>query len=172
MQFRAEINYTMQDVRQFDTMHQKLRARVLRVIARVLMVLCFLVIAAAGALMIWWGSITSRQIICYAFLLFMLVLWFVLKTLALRQKLKTLQSFGSVVFTTNETTISEKAESLTSEYAYTAFCDIVHYKGCYYLYVNKQQAFMLPERCFTEGDPAAFGRFIEEKTGLKLKEIK
>ena len=49
---------------------------------------------------------------------------------------------------------------------------ITHGLGIYLLWHSRTQFVTLPERCFTEGDPAAFGSFIEEKTGLKLKEIK
>ena len=33
-------------------------------------------------------------------------------------------------------------------------------------------AIVIPERCFIQGDPAAFGAFLAEKTGLEVKEIK
>ena len=63
-------------------------------------------------------------------------------------------------------------ESMSAQYAYSAFTSLYHSRGIYYLYVDKGHAFVLPERCFTHGDPAAFGKFIAEKTGLEMKEIK
>ena len=61
---------------------------------------------------------------------------------------------------------------MNAQYAYTAFSALYHSRGNYYLYVDKGHAFVLPERCFTRGDPAEFGAFIAEKTGLEMKEIK
>jgi len=53
-----------------------------------------------------------------------------------------------------------------------AFCELYHSGRYFYLFVDKAHAIVLPERSFTQGDPAAFGPFVEEKTGLKMKEIK
>ena len=36
---------------------------------------------------------------------------------------------------------------------------------------EEKVSYILPVRCFIEGDPAAFGAFIFEKTGLECKEI-
>ena len=51
---------------------------------------------------------------------------------------------------------------------YAAIISIYHGKGCYF-FMSKFINVILPERCFVEGDPAAFGAFLEEKTGLKVK---
>ena len=59
-----------------------------------------------------------------------------------------------------------------SWYEYGAIENAYHYNDAYYLFINRQQALVIPERCFTQGEPAAFGAFIAEKTGLEVKEIK
>ena len=61
---------------------------------------------------------------------------------------------------------------MDGKFAYSAFKELYHSEGAYYLYIDKAHAVVLPERCFTQGDPAAFGPFIAEKTGLEVKEIK
>ena len=63
-------------------------------------------------------------------------------------------------------------ESAVKIHTYFAFSELCHSGRTYYLYVDRAHAFVLPERCFTQGEPAAFGPFIAEKTGLKMKEIK
>ena len=63
------------------------------------------------------------------------------------------------------------AKDVRSTYGYGAFETIYHANGTYYLYLNKRMALILPERCFTWGDPAAFRTFISQKTGLEIKEI-
>ena len=63
-------------------------------------------------------------------------------------------------------------ESAPRLYTYFSFCEFCRSGRAYYLYVDQNHAFVLPERSFTQGDPAAFGPFVEEKTGLKMKEIK
>ena len=61
---------------------------------------------------------------------------------------------------------------MDGKFAYSAFKELYHSEGAYYMYIDKAHAAVLPERCFTQGDPAAFGPFIAEKTGLEVKEIK
>ena len=68
--------------------------------------------------------------------------------------------------------VQQKLNDMDGKFAYSAFKELYHSKGAYYLYIDKAHAVVLPERCFTQGDPAAFGRFIAEKTGLEVKEIK
>ena len=57
-------------------------------------------------------------------------------------------------------------------YQYSGFDSVCHSDGAYYLFINRQQALVIPERCFVEGDPAAFGAFLAEKTGLEVKEMR
>ena len=61
---------------------------------------------------------------------------------------------------------------MDGKFAYSAFKELYHSGAAYYLYIDKAHAIVLPERCFTQGDPAAFGSFIAGKTGLEVKEIK
>jgi hypothetical protein len=68
--------------------------------------------------------------------------------------------------------VQQKLNDMDGKFAYSAFKELYHSGAAYYLYIDKAHAIVLPERCFTKGDPAAFGRFIAEKTGLEVKEIK
>ena len=68
--------------------------------------------------------------------------------------------------------VESTTETSKNVYTWFAFCELYHSGAYYYLYVDKAHAIVLPERSFTQGDPAAFGPFVEEKTGLKFKEIK
>ncbi len=57
-------------------------------------------------------------------------------------------------------------------YYYSGFDSIYHSPEAYYVYVNKQQAIIVPGRSFTWGDPATFGAFLSAKTGLPVKEVR
>ena len=57
-------------------------------------------------------------------------------------------------------------------FSYSTVSAVYHSKGTYYLLLTLNTVMILPERCFTQGDPAAFGAFVTEKTGLEIKEIK
>ena len=63
-------------------------------------------------------------------------------------------------------------DDASSIYTWSAFRELYHSKGCYYLYIDQNRAMILPERSFTQGDPAVFGPYMARKTGKELKEIK
>jgi hypothetical protein len=60
----------------------------------------------------------------------------------------------------------------SSIYTWPAFRELYHSKGVYYLFIDTNHAMILPERSFTQGEPAAFGPYMAEKTGQEMKEIK
>ena len=60
----------------------------------------------------------------------------------------------------------------SSIYTWAAFRELYHSKGVYYLFIDANHAMILPERSFTQGEPAAFGPYMAEKTGQEMKEIK
>ena len=86
---------------------------------------------------------------------------------------------GTVTF--EENGISFSAGEETERYGYGEISEVLHSTGnmAYYLFLEHEDrelgsqrfSFIFPERCFTQGDPAAFGRFMAEKTGLTVKEI-
>ena len=65
-----------------------------------------------------------------------------------------------------------QTEGMSGIYTWYAFEKLVHSGRRYYLYVERDQAIVLPERSFTQGEPAALGPFLAEKTGMKMKETK
>lgn len=56
--------------------------------------------------------------------------------------------------------------------SYDVFTGIYHWRETYFLFIDKTVAYILPERGLVEGDLASFGAFLEQKTGLKIKELK
>ncbi len=172
MQYRAEMNYTLKDMRQFEKVHQKLRSKIAFYAARILLIVATLMVLAAGAVLLVFRAFDGEMIRIYVLLVVMYALWFAARELRVRTALKNLMSKGCVTLRADEEGIHIEMPTIASSVAYASYRDLVHSGETYYLYIDKRQANILPERCFTEGDPAAFGKFIEEKTGLKVKEIK
>ena len=87
---------------------------------------------------------------------------------------------GTVAFETNGISFSSGDE--TERYGYGEISEVLHSAAnmAYYLFLEHEDrklgsqrfSFIFPERCFTQGDPAAFGAFLAGKTGLEVKEIK
>ena len=68
--------------------------------------------------------------------------------------------------------IESELSDVYQRFAYSVVSSIYYREGTYYLFLSINAVMILPERCFTQGDPAAFGAFLKEKTGLEIKEIK
>ena len=172
MAFRAELSYTRRDMRQFGKVHQKLRSRIGYAVTRILLIVATVMVLAAGAVLVYYRAFDGQMILIYLLLFGLYVLWLITGELRVRSALKSLIAQGSITVTADEEGMHAEAKSIHSSFAYTAYCELVHSGDTFYLYFDKRRAQIIPERCFTEGDPAAFGAFIEQKTGLKLKEIK
>ncbi len=170
--YRAELNYTLKDIRRFEKVHQMLRSKVLTIVMRVVLIAGCLALAAATFMQFYYGVWTADMVKYYMLLVVSTVLWFVLKEVRLRGSLKALRGQGTIIIAADEEGVRADAAALHTNFTYDAFCDIVYSRDTYYLYISKIQAQIIPERCITEGDPAAFGSFMEQKTGLKIKEIK
>ncbi len=172
MPYRVELRYTLRDMRQFEKVHQKFRSRAGYLAAKILMIIGAVMVLGAGAALLYYRAFDAQMIRMYLFLLVLFVLWFVMRELRVRASLKSLMAQGCISLTAGEDGMRAEAKTISSSFAYSGLCDLVHSGDTYYLYLDKRKAQIIPERCFVEGDPASFGAFLEEKTGLKIKEIK
>ena len=68
--------------------------------------------------------------------------------------------------------LTEQSSKATLQMPYSAFERILHYRGRYFLFVDRMHAYILPEDRFAVGDPADFPRFIAEKIGKPIESIK
>lgn len=172
MLYRAELDYSLKDMRQFDKLHQRFRIRWAYIVRRIEFFIALLMLAGAGGLLLWYRVTNTVILRVYGAVVIFFALWFALNEFRLFSALKTIRAHGVIMLTADDSCIHTEAENLTTQISYQGICDIVHCKETFYLYIDKRNAQILPERCFTEGDPAAFGAFIEQKTGLKIKEFK
>lgn len=86
---------------------------------------------------------------------------------------------GKVSFEESEIAFSSGEE--TERYRYGEISEVLHSAAnmAYYLFLEREDrelgsqrfSFIFPERCFSRGEPWAFGPFLKEKTGLDVTEI-
>lgn len=86
---------------------------------------------------------------------------------------------GTVAFAENGILFSSGEE--TERYGYGEISEVLHSEAnmAYYLFLEHEDgdlgsqrfSFIFPERCFSRGEPGAFGPFLKEKTGLDVTEI-
>ena len=172
MAFAMHVEYEKADFVAYAKAHTRVKNRKNRVLQIVLAVLCGLL--AISMILFWlsFGYLSTEMIILLILMpiLGSEMLW--LPQLLAVAMGKTYRKMGSIemIFDEKEVNLQRAVESTV--YQYAAFESLYHGAGAYYLYLNRAQALVIPERCFTQGDPAAFGAFLAGKTGLKVKEIK
>lgn len=170
MAFRATLERTTADFHDYRQMHRKLHFRVGRILCNVIWVIgvlaLVLVVVAATAFRFWDLPMVLSVIVYALLLVFYLTMDWVLGYVSVKLQLK-----GPLELNFAEEELQVTSPKLREQYPYGSITEITHYKRCYYLYLDKNHAIMLPERCFTEGDPKAFGAFIAEKSGVPVQEM-
>ena len=67
--------------------------------------------------------------------------------------------------------LTQSSDKATALAPYSAMERLMHYRGCYFLFVDRLHAYILPEDRFVVGDSADFRAFIEAKTGKTVEYI-
>ena len=171
MPFRAELDYTLKDVRQYWKVHQLFRGKALYYISWLLISVVICLVISAGAMLLVYRLWNGELVWYYVIILIVLVLYYAVREFRVRSTLKSLRAQGMITMTAGEDGMHAEAEALSSDYSYRAFQDVARFKETYYLYVDRRRALILPDRCFTEGNPADFGAFLEQKTGRTIRNI-
>ena len=175
MIFQAKLDYRAEDMLNFTKFHRRTHRNIMLVVR----ILLFLLILGDVPLLLMLafnsGHVDFFNLFLALVLLALFVFYLFLDRIRARSSVKAWEKMnpGMILSFTEDGAEGQCAISQTT-YLYAAFTELFHSRKneCFYLYVERQHAVVLPERCFTQGDPAAFGAFIAEKTGLEVKEIK
>lgn len=77
----------------------------------------------------------------------------------------------NLTFKLSGTEITEQYDGATVQMPYSGIARVIHYKGYYFLFLDKRRAHILPERAFVVGDVRDFPAFIEDRTGKRIEYI-
>ena len=172
MQFTMHVEYEKTDFLAYSKAHSKAKNKKNRVLQIVLAVLCALLAAAMLFFWLSFGYLTTEMIVLLVLMPILGAEMIWLPQILALSMLKTYRKMGSIEMRFDENEVSVQRAVESTVYQYGAFDSLYHGEGAFYLYLNRQQALVIPERCFTQGDPAAFGAFLAGKTGLEVREIK
>ena len=172
MEYTVYCEFDRKDIIQYESLIKRLRFRTFYLVMHIVVAV---VLTGLLALTLYLAvqQTLSGEILIRVLLLFLLVgFWFLTRENRIRMALAGHKKTGSftIGFTQEHVTIG--TEEKKEAFPYDQFTELCRFRGSYYLFVDKNKPFILPERCFVEGDPAAFGAFLAEKTGLEIKEIK
>lgn len=171
MEFQTKSRLTKEDIKQYlrfwnRTLNGMVNSRFMIAAALLLATLIYLSFRAEGGFFagfqkygILWGLLFG-----FVYLFVMRHYW----------DYKQLSALREIEFERNfrEDGIESIQPFTVQNFEYAGISDVYHHGNSFYLLMPYRVAMILPERCFTQGDPAAFGAFIAEKTGLEVKEIK
>ena len=173
MKFEVKTDLTFEEFRAFSAFHKRLRSPQAVKLARLGMITA-VVTAVLLAVVILVNRLWSEKSVMIPYCVFVLLLIALpfVDRFVLSRQYKANSSLHRAEYRFGDSGVESGEGEDTRVYTYFAFCDLGRGEGAYYLYVDEGHAMLLPERSFTQGDPAAFGKFIEEKTGLKMKKFK
>lgn len=172
MVFQFKVKYEKSDYLAFCKLHdrtQNQKRYILRLVFAVLNCILELYLLCEAIRTDWFDTVTITLLILFPVLSLELLLFPQIQAVFLSKTHKN-DGINQIAFDENE--VTQAGQVSRAQYDYSAFEQLYHYRGGYYLYINRQTALLIPERCYTQGDPAAFGSFISEKTGLQVEEVK
>ena len=175
MTFQANLQYTVEDMLHYARVHRRSYQKFMLVF-RPLLLLIILGAAAYLLMMAFRYERVNYTILIYEIIVAAYAVFYCLSDrIRARAVLKAREkTYGETTLVFDEEGVSSQSANSQSQYRYPAFTELFYSRKyeTYYLYINKHEAVVVPEHCFTQGDPAAFGIFISGKTGLEVKEIK
>lgn len=170
MEFKADIRYTLEDMQEFQHFHGRHRTRGLFLVQTGVYVLAALF--ALVMLIVLWRRGDLAYCFAYGFLLVFLAATRVSRAIKVRAAVREQwqnSRRSQIVFGEDEYVTS--GEHGGGHADYSAFQIVYHWKDYWYFYRDKTHALIVPARCLTEGDPAAFSGFLREHCGLTVKEF-
>lgn len=136
-------------------------------------VLSFVILFVLSNLIWDWLSWTAVVVSCIVFCI--IVLW-EMRLLPRKIAREMMKAANPKAGTTVLSLYDDKAidQDNLSEHVmcYGNFLEFVETEDYFFLYIQKNQAYMLNKLNFTHGNPAEFAAFISEKTGLEVKRVK
>jgi hypothetical protein len=165
------VEYEKADFVAFAKAHDKTKNRKQRILQLFLVGLCCLLEILMIAFYVSFGDAGTHMIVLMILIPVLGAEMLLMPRILALTMAKTNRKIGSIDMCFGENEVSARRAVESTVYQYNAFESIIHANGAFYLYINRQQALVIPERCFVEGDPAAFGAFLTEKTGLEVKEL-
>ncbi len=172
MRFEVKTELSKENFRAYYRLNNKVHARIAFLFGKGGTILAVIMAVVLTILMAAFRLWKTDALLPYVLYLVFLIAWPLVNHFTMTQMYKANSSGIKGEYRFGDEEVQQKLDDMDGKFAYSAFKELYHSKGAYYLYIDKAHAIVLPERCFTQGDPAAFGSFIAGKTGLEVKEIK
>ena len=172
MRFEVKTELSKENFRAYYRLNNKVHARLAFLFGKGGTILAVIMAVVLTILMAAFRLWKTDALLPYVLYLVFLIAWPLVNHFTMTQMYKANSSGIKGEYRFGDEEVQQKLDDMDGKFAYSAFKELYHSKGAYYLYIDKAHAIVLPERCFTQGDPAAFGSFIAGKTGLEVKEIK
>ena len=139
-------------------------------ISNAVLLIAGIVLLACSAVLFWLGGVSGTALLSLALGVFAVV-WFAFRgRFAARRMQRNSEKYSQNQTTTvDDDGIRVMSGSAEAAYRYDVVEAIYRWRGAYVLYVDKVHILPLPIADFIEGDPAEFGKYLSEKTGLPVQ---
>lgn len=169
--FQFQYDYTLEDMNALSRVTAKTYRRKKVLILRVVLALLGLAYLFVGGVMVSGKGTVPGLILMAAGLLFGAMALFYHQGTAWRTKRMMVEGESGFTVTLEEESVHGKSEKGESSYPYSAVVGAFHYKGRYFLFLDKRHAVLLPERALVQGDSVTLRAFLTEKLGQEIKEL-
>ena len=138
--------------------------------ANIVLLVMGIILLACSAVLFWLGGVSGTALLSLALGAFAVV-WFAFRgRIAARRMQRNSEKYAQdQVITLDDAGIRAESKAAQAAYQYAAVEAIYRWRGAYVLYVDKIHIIPLPTADFIEGDPAEFGEYLSEKTGLPVQ---
>ncbi len=170
--FEAQISYTKEDMLAYLRFQKKQKQKFIYILSIVINVMLVLLLALMLVFMV---AFRDTGLLTYFLLLAVMgVLYQFVDRINAGALLKAQKNLENVQWVFEDEAVRASAATVESTYRYDSFRELFYSvkNRCFYLFINAKTALILPERCLTKGEAASLRSFLQEKTGLEVKEVK
>ena len=172
MRFQFKLTYAFEDLL---VLNRVVRKTYRRWFARISRGVCFLLGALcvpAGGVLLYLGETAMGFVgLLVSLVLLALSVWYD-RINAWTTRRLLIKGAGEITVTLEEDGARERSLKGEAFYPYEALIGGFHCRGRYLLFLDKKHGAILPERALTEGDPAELGRWLAEKLGKEITEVR
>ena len=172
--FRVRFQPSLQDYESFARLHERVGKgainRVNRISNIILRVFAVLMSVCAVVFIVLERRVSFHGGASILLALFCICYWIFGKKLTARLMRKQNEKLSAdTEIVVDDEGVRIHSAQAESTFAFEAVESIYLWRDCWFFYVDAVHAQMLPFRCFVEGDPAEFGEYLSEKTGLPVQ---
>lgn len=169
--FQFQYEYTLEDMKILSRVTARLYNRRKVLIRRTVLGVMGLAYLFIGGILLGAGNALVGGILLTAGVIFASMAVFYHTGAAWRSKRMMAEGMGLMTVTLEDATLRGETGKGGASYPYDEVTEACHFRGRYFLFLDKRHAMLLPERALVQGQQAGLKPFLEKKLGKEIRDI-